>query len=168
MIAGFVGELLLTAGVLVLLFVVYLLWGTGIQAAQAQDDLDAQLHERWGQLEEGEQTPELDELDLGDAYGILRIPRFGDDWEKFVVQGVEDEDLKNGPGHYPKSADPGELGNFAIAAHRSGHGEPFAKFADLHVGDLIEIQVAAGTYVYKLDDAPDGDSNGNKINISDG
>lgn len=166
-VAGALGELLLTAGALVLLFVVYLLWGTGLQTAQAQDDLDVQLHERWSQQEPGAEPADPDELQLGDAYGILRIPRFGDDWQKFVVQGVEDEDLKNGPGHYPDSADPGELGNFAIAAHRSGHGEPFAKFPELRAGDLVEIQMAEGTYVYRLDDAPDGDNDGNKIEISD-
>ncbi|WP_420810596.1 sortase domain-bontaining protein [Jiangella asiatica] len=82
-----------------------------------------------------------------------------------MVEGTKPEDLKNGPGHYPESVDPGELGNFAIAAHRSGHGNPFAPFPDLHVGDIIEIETAAATYTYQLDDAPDGDSKGNKIPI---
>jgi LPXTG-site transpeptidase (sortase) family protein len=165
-VSGVLGELLLTAGAVVLLFVVYTLWGTGIQTAAAQNDLRGQFEL---QIERGVEEPEevYAGLDLGDAYGILRIPRFGENWERVVIQGVEDEDLKNGPGHYPDSVDPGELGNFAIAAHRSGHGEPFAKFPELREGDIIEIETVKGVYRYKLDNAPNGDPNGNVIEIRD-
>jgi LPXTG-site transpeptidase (sortase) family protein len=167
-IAGGLGELLLTAGVLVLLFVVYTLWGTGLQTANAQDELRDQLGLEVGQIDKPKPKPvPLDKLELGDAYGIIRIPRFGDDWEWVIVQGVEEADLKNGPGHYLDSADPGELGNFAVAGHRSGHGEPFAPFPELRVGDTVEIETSAGTFIYQLDDAPDGDPNGNKINIDE-
>lgn len=171
-VTGLFGELLLTAGAIVLLFVVYTLWGTGIQTAAAQDDLRDQLTfgEGTGQAEP-EQTetepPPPAEVELGDAYGVIRIPRFGDDWEWVMVQGVEDDDLKNGPGHYLDSVDPGELGNFAVAAHRAGHGEPFAQFPELRAGDVIEVETAEGTFSYELDDAPDGDPDGNKINIRD-
>jgi sortase A len=170
MIAGAFGELLLTAGALVLLFVVYLLWGTGLQTAAAQDDLRSQLNldgSAGSSTSEDSPDSSLDDVGIGDAYGIIRIPRFGDDWEWVIVQGVEDEDLRNGPGHYLDSANPGELGNFAVAAHRSGHGEPFAPFPELHVGDIVEIETVDGTFIYELDDAPDGDPDGNKIAISD-
>lgn len=165
-LAGGFGELLLTAGVVVLLFVVYTLWGTGIQTAAAQNDLRDQLTFEAGQVEKDEPA-DLSGLELGDAYGIIRIPRFGDDWEWIIVQGTEDPDLKNGPGHYLDSVDPGEVGNFAIAGHRSGHGEPFAAFPELRVGDLVEVETANGTFTYQLDDAPDGDDNGNRIGIRD-
>lgn len=165
-VAGGFGELLLTAGALVLLFVVYTLWGTGIQAAAAQNDLRTQF-EQHVTTPEAEPEEVYDGLELGDAYGILRIKRFGDDWERIVVQGVEEDDLKNGPGHYPDSVDPGKKGNFAIAAHRSGHGEPFAAFAELREGDLIEIETHRGVYKYRLDDAPNGDPDGNRIEITD-
>ncbi|WP_169738868.1 class E sortase [Jiangella gansuensis] len=164
---GALGELMLTAGALVLLFVVYILWGTGLQTAQAQDDLENELDQQWSQLAPEQPAPDPSELADGDAYGILRIPRFGDDWQFTVVQGVQVDDLKRGPGHYPNTANPGELGNVGIAAHRSGHLEPFADFPQLRVGDTIEIEMADGVYVYELDDAPDGDSDGNRINISD-
>jgi LPXTG-site transpeptidase (sortase) family protein len=160
------GELLLTAGVIVLLFVAYTLWGTGIQTAQAQDSLRQDFDA--AAPASPEETVDPSGVAIGDGYALLRIPRFGDDWEKVVVQGVEDEDLKNGPGHYPTSADPGEIGNFSIAAHRSGHGEPFAAFPELRVGDTIEVQLADGrTWVYQIDDAPDGNPDGNRIDISD-
>lgn len=155
-----------------MLFVVYTLWGTGIQTASAQNDLRDQLVLNTQPNPTTGTTPAppppLNELELGDAYGIIRIPRFGDDWEWIIVQGTKDSDLKNGPGHYIDSVNPGQIGNFSIAAHRSGHGEPFAQFPDLHVGDTVEIETSTGTFVYQLDDAPNGDNNGNKINISDG
>lgn len=167
-VAGAIGELMLTAGAVVLLFVVYTLWGTGIQTAQAQDqlldDLESEFSAEGGQVDEDASGTELE---LGDAYGILRIPRFGVDWEWVVVEGVEEEDLKNGPGHYPDSVVPGEIGNFAIAAHRSGHGWPFGDFPELRVGDLIEVVTREGTFIYELDNAPNGDPDGNKISIHD-
>ncbi|SED81908.1 class E sortase [Jiangella alba] len=170
---GVAGELLLTGGALVLLFAVYTLWGTGIQTAAAQDDLRDQLgfDARGGGSPAvgapAEQPADVAELDLGDAYGIMRIPRFGAGWEWVMVEGVEDPDLKNGPGHYPGSADAGQLGNFSVAGHRSGHGEPFADFPELRAGDIVEIETADAVYVYELDDAPDGDPDGNKIAITD-
>ncbi|NED98928.1 class E sortase [Phytoactinopolyspora halotolerans] len=169
MIAGGLGELMLTGGAIVLLFVVYTLWGTGIQTAAAQNDLRNQFELQLDEIDQETDEPEsvYEGLELGDAYGILRIPRFGENWERIIVQGVEDEDLKNGPGHYLDSADPGELGNFSIAAHRSGHGEPFAKFPELHEGDIIEVETATGVYQYQLYDAPNGDPDGNRIEIQD-
>jgi sortase A len=164
---GWFGELLLTAGAIVLLFVVYLLWGTAIQTAHAQDDLEQELSARWGHTSQDTHAEQPDDVDSGEAYGVLRIPRFGADYEWTIVQGVSNDDLKRGPGHYPHTADPGELGNVGIAAHRAGHGEPFAQFPQLRVGDIVEIQMAEGTYVYRLDDAPNGNSNGNKITIAD-
>ncbi|WP_162606294.1 class E sortase [Jiangella asiatica] len=169
--AGVAAELLLTAGVLVLLFAVYTLWGTGLQTAAAQDDLRDQFEQHVLDRDSGQTDDAPDDnedaepapLELGDAYGILRIPRFGDGWERIVVEGTEPDDLENGPGHYVDSADPGQLGNVSIAAHRSGHGSPFAPFPELREGDVVEIETIDGVYRYELDDAPDGDSDGNVI-----
>ncbi|PZF81725.1 class E sortase [Jiangella anatolica] len=172
--AGIAGELLLTAGALVLLFVAYTFWGTGLQTAAAQDDLRDQFEQHL--LDRADEAPSAAEegadaepapLELGDAYGILRIPRFGDDWERIVVEGTDPDDLKDGPGHYVDSADPGGLGNIAVAAHRSGHGEPFAEFAELREGDVVEIETVDGVFRYELDDAPDGNSDGNVIEATE-
>jgi sortase A len=163
---GVLGELSITAGVFILLFVVYTLWGTGLQTAQAQNALNSDFEQL---LEQDEATPapEPEEIDIGDAYARMTVPRFGDSWEWVIIQGTEYDDLANGPGHYIDSVNPGEVGNFSVAAHRSGHGEPFAKFPDLQVGDEIRIQTNQGEFVYELDSAPDGDPDGNRINISD-
>lgn len=116
---------MLTAGAVVLLFVVYTLWGTGIQTARAQDELRAELDVEVNVgSESNTDTAQPDDLELGAAYGILRIPRFGDDWEWVIVEGVQEEDLKDGPGHYPHTVDPGEVGNFSIAAQWATRSRP--------------------------------------------
>jgi sortase A len=113
--AGIFGELFLTAGVLVLLYVAHVLWGTGIQTERAQGDLREQIETTWGAGDEPE-AAETQELDLGDAFGLLRIPRLGDDSEWVVVNDVDLGNLARGPGHYPDSAVPGELGSGVLTS----------------------------------------------------
>lgn len=168
---GVVGELVLTAGVLVLLYVAYVLWGTGIHADMAQNDLREQTLEAWrnqdssappddgAPVEDAESPDEeaasvADQIDIGDGYAFLRIPRFGANWEWVVVEGTNLSDLARGPGHYSDSADPGQLGNLAIAGHRSGYGAPFADMDKLESGDTIEIETADGIWVYTIDQSP--------------
>lgn len=155
---GVLGELLLTAGVLVLLYVAYVLWGTGIQTERAQDDLREQIEATWDTNEPeiaGTAPAEaIEQIDLGDAFGMLRIPKLGEDWEWVVVDDVDLGSLARGPGHYPDSALPGELGNLSIAGHRSGHGAPFHDLDKVEVGDTVEIQTADGVWTYTFDTAP--------------
>ena len=150
---GIAGELLLTLGILVLLYVVYVLWGTGIQTHRAQDELREQVVDRWSDPVATEEAPvaapedpvDPAETEIGDGYALLRIPALGDDWEWVVVQGVE---LSV---HYADTADPGELGNFSVAAHRAGHGAPFADLDLVEIGDAVEVETAAGTWTYTID-----------------
>ncbi len=89
-----------------------------------------------------------DPIPNGEAIAILRIPRIGIDWQ--VVQGVTVADLKDGPGHFRETVMPGQLGNSAIAGHRTTHGHPFLELDQLDVGDLIEITTLVGTYTYAV------------------
>jgi sortase A len=157
-----VGEVMLTVGILVLLYVLCVLCGTGIQTERAQDQLRAEISADWPDPVRAESTappaevPEevIDEIDLGDGYALLRIPRFGDDWAWVVVEGVQLSDLSRGPGHYQDTANPGELGNLAIAGHRAGHGAPFADLDEIEVGDVIEVETATGIWTYTVDQGP--------------
>jgi sortase A len=144
-----VGELLLTAGVVLCLFVVYALFGTGVATSQAQDALDREL-EALDRLEVGGDTTAegAAEAQAGAAYARMRIPRLGEGWEWVVVQGVEVADLQRGPGHYLASADPGEIGNFAVAGHRATYGEPFAHLDRVRVGDAILVDYQGAEYRY--------------------
>jgi sortase A len=79
----------------------------------------------------------------------LVIPKIGVD--KYVVQGVGVPDLRKGPGHYPETPMPGELGTAAIAGHRTTYGAPFWSLSDLVKGDKIRITTLQGeTYTYTV------------------
>jgi sortase A len=147
----------LTAGILILLYVAYVLWGTGIQTERAQAEMREQIEAAWNPPEETPQdvSGEVDDrLGLDEVFGIIRVPRLGDDWEWIVVDDVDLGSLARGPGHYPDSSGPGELGNLAVAGHRSGHGAPFHNLDRLQVGDTIEIETADGIWTYTVDESP--------------
>ncbi|MBO0732520.1 MAG: class E sortase, partial [Acidimicrobiaceae bacterium] len=89
----------------------------------------------------------------GGVLDRMVIPRIS--LSKYVVQGVAENDLTEGPGHYPQTVLPGEKGNSAIAGHRTTYGAPFFKLNELHVGDRILITNLAGRqFVYKVSRPP--------------
>ena len=114
-----VGELLLTAGVLLLLFAFYEAYWTNVESGKLQDQARAELDDTWRNPRQ-QLNPEL-----GEAFARMYIPSFGADFEFAIVEGTEDEALLRGPGHYTETQMPGEVGNFAVAGHRVGKGAPF-------------------------------------------
>lgn len=91
----------------------------------------------------------------GNAVGLVRIERFGEDYEVPLVKGFDDEALAEGIGWYPDGANAGEVGNFAISGHRVTHGEPFRDFLDLQEGDKVTIETRTDIYTYELKNAGD-------------
>ncbi len=165
-VLGAVGRVLVTAGILLLLFVAYQLWGTGIYQARAQDDLRNQFEQtlqRSGTtttttgpptstLAPSTESPtDLAPLTVppaGDPLGIIAIPRIG--VNQVFVEGVDVEDLRKGPGHYPATQLPGHEGNTAIAGHRTTYGAPFGDLDQLAVGDEIDVATLQGKFKYKV------------------
>jgi sortase A len=156
-VLGF-GEFCLTAGVVVLLFLAYLLWGTALAAGQHQRAFAAELQRQWrAQSQRGWQAhhgalvraPRL-HLVTGQPFAFIRIPRFGPRWRFAIVQGTSLDQLALGPGHVPGTALPGRPGNFAVAAHRVTAGNPFYHLPDLRPGDTILIDTSVITYVYQV------------------
>ena len=154
--AGVLGELLITAGLVVLLFAVYELWGTGFYTNAQQDTLLSELTESWSEPAPAAtgtkaQKPVATAADvpIGKGMAVLRIPRFGD-YAKVVVEGVGTEDLKRGPGHYPKTALPGEIGNFVVSGHRTTYGGPFNRIDELGAGDPIVVQTRDRWSIYRV------------------
>jgi sortase A len=164
-VLGAIGRVLITAGVLVLLFVVYQLWGTGIQEARAQDNLEDQFAEvlqNAGLDQPGGATDTTAPATTappvttappptppdGDAAAHIAIPKIGLD--KIVVEGVSVADLKRGPGHYPGSPMPGQEGNAAIAGHRTTYGAPFNRIDELNPGDEILVTTLQGSFRYEV------------------
>ena len=150
-VTGVLGELLITAGVVVLLFVGYQLVWTNVQADRAADAKSDRLEEEWEQR--GPVEPEFDlPLQRGEAFAILRIPRLGDNYRVPIVEGVSLEDLAVGVGHYPETALPGEIGNFSVAGHRATNGEPFAYLDQLREGDAVVVETGTTWYTYEVTD----------------
>lgn len=91
---------------------------------------------------------------LTDVEAVVRIPRFGPDYAVPVYEGVGQDVLARGYGHFPGSAGPGQVGNYALAGHRVTHGEPLRHMPDLRPGDRVVIEAHTARYVYVLDTDP--------------
>ncbi|MBE6477679.1 MAG: class E sortase [Propionibacteriaceae bacterium] len=95
---------------------------------------------------------EFDAAADGEVIGSLSIPAL--DVEAPIRKGTGGVSLRGGVGWYPTSAEPGQVGNFAVAGYRVGYGQPFAGLLDLDEGDEITVQVCQDTYTYVIDVAP--------------
>ena len=153
------GEIIITIGVILALFVVYLLWWTGVQTAGAQRGLAAEL-DRAAQTAviapDGaagallvDPAPAVPAV--GKPYVQIRIPALGADWSWIVVEGVDLPQLALGPGHYPGTAGPGEVGNFSVAGHRAGHAAPFENLDRLKAGDAVTFSVGDRHWSYRVE-----------------
>jgi sortase A len=152
-----IGQTLITAGLVVLLFVVYEVYVTNFFAHQAQSKVHHALEQEWARgdnpllpLPNGGSST----IPLGTGIANVYIPRFGRDYAWTIVEGVNSGDLEKGPGHYPGTAAPGKVGNFAVAGHRVGKGEPFLNLDKLRPGDPVIIETKANWYVYRVKGKP--------------
>jgi len=166
-----IGKVLVTLGLLLLLFVIYQLWGTGIYTARAQKQLERDFQTQQDQAgvtpttlggpTDGS-TPTTvpvvttlppvaapDPAD-GDVLAHLVIPKIGVD--TYVVEGTNDGDLRKGPGHYAATPLPGQVGNSSIAGHRTTYGAPFGELDSVEVGDVIQVTTLQGNFEYRVYD----------------
>ena len=171
-----VGELLITLGIILVLFVVWQLWWTNIEADRAQAEKVQELEDQFGGPNDslsaedyfaarGEDAPDPSDLgDFGDpeatdapAYegaglGVVYIPRLGENYQRPVMEGVGANVLDTlGLGHYPSTALPGEVGNFALAGHRQTNGAVLDHIDKLQPGDEIIVRTAKGYYTYTVE-----------------
>ncbi|HET7488380.1 MAG TPA: class E sortase [Acidimicrobiales bacterium] len=166
-VIGGVGRTMIGAGVLILLFVAYQLWGTGLAESRSQHALKRQFDQLLAPpsavpstttppVTDGEPpsttTTTLDDsaapAPAGQAVAIIKIPKIGA--EKAVVQGITLDMLKKGPGHYPDTPLPGQPGNAAIAGHRTTYGAPFFRLNELSPGDPILVTTRQGRFRYEV------------------
>jgi sortase A len=161
-VVGVLGELLITAGVFTLLYLGWQLWLNDIIVGSEQAKEAQKLSQDWTRAEGVPTekpavtgTPVVSKAP-GNAqrFGILYVPRWGKDWERPIAQGIGVTDVLDaiGVGHYPGTQMPGEIGNFAIAAHRKAYGGGFEKLHQLHIGDHVYIETKAGWYQYTFRD----------------
>lgn len=176
-VIGVAGELLLTAGVGVLLFLGWQLWLNDAIVAGQQTNLAQELSDSWQHPADAAASPTRTatpsatptptptptvkpfageppvlqtSLANANVFATLVVPRFGTDYVRTIAEGVGTEDVLNtlGVGHYPQSSKPGEPGNFALAAHRTAYGSSFEHLDLLNVGDSIYVETQDGWYRY--------------------
>ena len=185
---GAMGRTLISVGALLLLFVVYQLWGTGLHEARAQQSLSDEFEQLLRTTttstttvpasttttlapDEPAPTTTLEvqpeevraAFDAGDAIARIRVPKI--DLDKIVIEGVDVDDLRKGPGHYHTTPMPGQRGNAAIAGHRTTYGAPFNRIDELDPGDDILVSTPQGDFTYKVvpQAAQDGSVSGHMI-----
>lgn len=154
-----VGEVLITLGVLLLLFVAWQLWWTDVTANREQaGTVQALEHGFQGAAAKRGPLPKTAEplatiknVPLGEAFAIVRIPRFGAGFARPALNGTETDTLTKGIGHYAGTALPGQVGNFAVAGHRTTYGRPFADIDLLKKGDVIMVETKDSYIVYAVD-----------------
>ncbi len=170
---GAVGRFMIRAGILILLFVVYQLWGTGIHTAQAQKDLARQFKAQQEAATNGSTdstattagpnptiappapAAALPAPEPGQPIGQITIPQIGADF--YMVEGTDLRWLKEGPGHFSGTPLPGQAGNAAIAGHRTTYKAPFNRIDELQPGDQITITTLQGTFTYEVVPQPGSD-----------
>jgi sortase A len=145
------GEVLITFGLVVLLFAGYEIWGKTVIVDAHQNDLNSQLAQAWGPT--GDPTvsptgpaPKPTPPAEGKPVAGLYIPKIDKHW--VVVEGVSPADIRYAPGHYPKSAMPGEVGNFSVAGHRIR--ATFWRLDELRSGDNIVVESKTEWFIYKV------------------
>lgn len=146
---GVLGELLLTLGGLVLLFVVWQLFWTDVVSDRAHARTVTSLEQDFTDASRDPDEAAAPRIG-GDAFAVVRIPRFGSDYARPLVEGTSAAELARGLGHYVGTAGPGEVGNFAIAGHRTTYGKPLSEIASLRPGDEIVVETVAGESVYAV------------------
>jgi sortase A len=170
------GEVLITLGLLLLLFVAWQLWWTDVTANREQAVTISALEKGFGTglPERGATDPAgapktaapktvipktvvpktaaiLTKVPFGEAFAIIRIPRLGAGYARPVLQGTDHETLTKGIGHYSRTAFPGQTGNFAVAGHRTTYGRPFSDINLLRKGDVIVVETKTSYFVYAVD-----------------
>ncbi|WP_228479399.1 class E sortase [Microbacterium atlanticum] len=171
-VVGVIGEVLITAGLIVLLYVVWQLWVGDLIYGAERNATGSSLSQEWAR-ESGAAAPTPDptaetpaepdepapptppvlaEPADAEVFAVMRIPRFGADYAVPMAGGVTRERTLDpiGIGHYPGTPMPGQPGNFALAAHRTTWGKPFHRIAELRLGDAIVVETPEGWFTYRF------------------
>ena len=173
------GQTLMTLGVVLALFCVYELQVTNLYTDGQQEVLADELQDTWSGpvppvpppspsptpapttpvptptiAPPPTPAPAVDTVAVAAVTGgpltVLRVPRFGDDYRKVVVEGVGVRQLKRGPGHYPGTALPGALGNVVLSGHRTTYGAPFNRLDELRPGDALVLETRDSWFTYRM------------------
>ncbi|MFC8858463.1 class E sortase [Streptomyces sp. NPDC057144] len=145
-----IGEIFITTGVLMLLFVTYQLWWTNVRAHAQANQAASNLQDDWAS---GKRNPGT--FEPGQGFALLHIPKL--DVVVPIAEGISSKKVldRGMVGHYAegglKTAMPdAKTGNFGLAGHRNTHGEPFRYINKLEPGDPIVVETQDKYFVYKM------------------
>lgn len=142
------GLVLVLSGVAMLGWVGWQYWGTNIVSQREHDRIRTEMIEQW-------ESGDASEAKSIEGVGLLRVPRFGDDYEVPIVDGDDPATLARGVGRDTDGAKAGQIGNLVLSGHRVTHGEPFRTFLELRAGDEVTVETRTHVYTYSL--RQDGD-----------
>jgi len=158
---GVVGEVMITVGVLLLAFVAWQLWWTDVEGNRAQATIVEHLD--WAPLPtpgavvptpepRRDAPPPMAEPAHEETFATMFVPRWGAEYQRPVSQGIDRGGVLDplGIGHYPGTAMPGGVGNFAVSGHRTTYGKPFNRIAELVTGDPVVVRTADAWFVYRV------------------
>jgi LPXTG-site transpeptidase (sortase) family protein len=142
------GELMITFGLIVLLFAGYEVFGNSAKVQAEQNTLDDALAQQWADptVAPSAPGPKAPAAPGKDLVGRLYIPKLDKQW--VVVNGVQPKDIRYAPGHYPETALPGQKGNFSVAGHRIR--KIFWRLDEMRDGDVIGVETRDKWYVYRV------------------
>jgi sortase A len=147
-VVGFIGKTFITTGLLLLGLVVYQLWGTGIETRRTQSALRQEFNRIIATTEPSRADGTSAFLPVTDALALIEIPSIN--IAKIIVEGITPKDLRRGPGHFPKTPMPGEIGNSAIAGHRTSYDAPFGNLNTIAPDDIIYVTTTKGKFAYTV------------------
>lgn len=143
------GLVLVLVGVSLLGYVAWEMFGTNYVSVKKHETIVSEIEQEWAK---GGDTIKAAG---SEASYVVRIPAFGESYVVPILEGTTDDVLAAGYGHFDDSAEAGQVGNFALAAHRVTHGEPLRRVKELQRGDEIIIETRQATYTYVLDTGGD-------------
>ncbi|MFI1466945.1 class E sortase [Streptomyces wuyuanensis] len=164
-------ETCITIGAVIILFVAYVLFWTGVKAQGATEDEIVRLQDEWARQPVAppgpetpppagsappapEPAPPAGTYENGRPFAVMYVPRFGAGWDWPVLEGTGAGTLKRGLGHYPGSARLGATGNFSVAGHRRTYGDPFKDFPRLRPGDAVVLNDGTTWFTYRIRNKP--------------
>jgi sortase A len=153
-VAYWLGLAMVLAGLILLGYVGWQFWGTNWTSHRAQRQVTSDLQQQWARPGPALHKLQPQYVPKGKASALVRIPKFGRKYVVPVLEGTSEGVLARGYGHFQHTAQPGQVGNYALAAHRVTHGEPLRRMPELRPGDRVIIETVADTYTYRLDTNP--------------
>ncbi len=151
--AFWVGIALVAAGLALLGYVAWQFFGTNIVSRREQRQIVERTQRIWSHGGSTTGTGQGQGVHLAGAEALIRIPSFGEDLVP-VQEGVTPTVLAQGFGHFRGTARAGQVGNFALAAHRVTHGEPLRKMPTLRPGDTVVVETRTHSFTYRIDTDP--------------